>query len=554
MTSLPKVIRDNWQTMLFYSVVAVLILWPLLGPGFILTLDMVFTPNLAMPDTMTSSYLFHAGLHVLSLVVPSEIIEKLLLFAVLALAGLGMHRLMRTLQLPDTPKTVVTWAAYASGLLYMINPFTYSRFMAGQYSILLGYAAVPFFVVTLLRFLQGPSLKKALRLAAVTVVVSIVSIHTLGLIFVVTLIALSQTIWRHRTNVPRLKRLVKYGALASLAFIIASSYWLVPLVQGSGSTAASIATFRGSDQSEFTTGGDGLGGKLAHVLRLQGFWGERHDLFLLPQDELSWWGLVVTLVWVLVIIGAVTAWRQKREVGIVFTASAVIAALLAAGVGTTWLADYAPFFAGYREPQKFVALIALGYAVFIGFAITRLLTRIQATAGRLGIGIAFALILVGLTPVMFRGFDGQLVPRQYPLDWYAVNQQLNRDAGSYQTLFLPWHLYMHYQFAGRLIANPGDSFFDRPFLVSDDPELGSIKPAVANAQKQLLTTRILPQAAAGNTLGQQLVPLHVKYVLLAKDDDYQAYSYLDHQTDLRLITETATLKLYRNTAFREGSE
>ena len=554
MTNLPKAIRENWPTTLFYSAVAALILWPLLGPGFILTLDMVFTPNLAMPDTITSSYLFHAGLHVLSLVVPSEIIEKLLLFAVLVLSGLGMHRLMRTLQLPDTPKTVVAWAAYASGLLYMINPFTYSRFMAGQYSVLLGYAAVPFFVVTLLRFLQGPSLKKALYLAVVTVVVSIVSIHTLGLIFVVTLIALSQTIWRHRTNAPRLKRLVKYGALAGLAFIIASSYWLVPLVQGSGSTAASIATFRGSDQSEFATGGDGLGSKLIHVLRLQGFWGERHDLFLLPQDELSWWGLVVTMVWVLVIIGAVMVWRQKREVGILLTASAVVAALLAAGVGTAWLADYIPFFAGYREPQKFAALIALSYAAFTGFAITWLFIRIKATAGRLVIAVAFALVLVGLTPVMFGGFDGQLIPRHYPPDWYAVNQQLNNDTGSYQTLFLPWHLYMSYQFAGRLIANPGGGFFDRPLLVSDDPELGSIKPAVANAQKQLLTTRILPQAADSNTLGQQLVPLHVKYVLLAKDDDYQAYSYLDHQTDLHLITETATLKLYRNTAFREGNE
>ena len=99
MTNLPKAIRENWPTTLFYSAVAALILWPLLGPGFILTLDMVFTPNLAMPDTITSSYLFHAGLHVLSLVVPSEIIEKLLLFAVLVLSGLGMHRLGRTLQL-----------------------------------------------------------------------------------------------------------------------------------------------------------------------------------------------------------------------------------------------------------------------------------------------------------------------------------------------------------------------------------------------------------------------------------------------------------------------
>ncbi len=540
--------------MFFYSAVALLILWPLLGPGFILTLDMVFTPNLALPQTVTSSYLFRAGLHILSLIIPSDIIQKLVLFAILVISGLGMHQLMNFLQMRNTPVVVTTWAAYASGLIYMINPFTYSRFMAGQYSVLLGYALLPFFVVALLQFLSDPSFKKAMLLTLVTVGISIVSIHTLGLVVVITVVALLQSLWHNRANAPYLKKLAKYGGAASLIFLLTSSYWLVPLVQGSGTTAASIVTFRDSDQSEFATEGEGIGGKLMHVLRLQGFWGERHDLFALPQDKLTGWGLVVSLIWALIITGAVIAWRQKRETGILFTASISIAVLLAAGVGTTWLAENLPFFAGYREPHKFVALVALGYAVFIGFAISELLAKVHSKAGRLASGIVFALLLIGLTPVMFRGFDGQLTPRHYPADWYAVNERLNTDAGTYQVLFLPWHLYMRYQFAGRLIANPGESFFDKPLLISDNPELGNIKPAVVNTQKQLLTTRILPQASQSYTLGQRLVPLQVKYILLAKDDDYQAYSYLDHQTDIQLITDTATLKLYRNTAFKEESK
>jgi hypothetical protein len=111
---------------------------------------------------------------------------------------------------------------------------------------------------------------------------------------------------------------------------------------------------------------------------------------------------------------------------------------------------------------------------------------------------------------------------------------------------------MRYQFAGRVIANPGDSFFDKPTLVSDDPEFGNAAPEAPDAQKQLLTTRILPTAHTSTTLGRQLAPLHVKYVLLVNDFDYQKYHYLDNQTDLKLVAQTGTLKLYRNVDFKKG--
>lgn len=553
MNRFKRLLRENWKPTLFYAGVALLVLWPLLAPGYILTLDMVFAPKLALPETVTSSYLLHAGLHLLNMVIPSDVIQKIMLFAILILSGLGMHWLMRFLQLRDISTTTVQWAAYASGLLYMINPFVYSRFMAGQYSVLLGYVFLPFFVAALLRFFYDPSFKKAMVLAVWTIGIGIVSIHALGLAFVVALIASSQAIWRYRADAQRLKRFMKWGVAAILVFLVASSYWLLPLLQGSGPTAASIATFRTSDQSAFATEGNGVVGKLVHVLRLQGFWGEQQGLYLLPQDELRVWGLAVILIWALVIVGAIAAWRSRREFSVLFVGSIVIAALLATGIGTSWLSNHIPFFAGYREPQKFVAIIALSYAVLVGFAVATLAGRIRSKIGRSGLAISFVLVLVGFTPVMFRGFDGQLVPRQYPADWYAVNEQLNKDGDTYKVLFLPWHLYMRYQFAGRVIANPGDAFFDKPLLTSDDPELDGVSPAIANAQKQLLTMRILPQAPMSNTIGHQLVPLNIKYVLLAKDNDYQKYDYLEHQTDLQLVTESATLKLYRNTAFGKDS-
>lgn len=554
MNRLSAIIKGSWQAILVYAIVALLLLWPLLGQGYILTLDMVFVPKLALPEVVTSSYLFHAGLHVLNSIIPSDVIQKLLLFAILVLSGLGMHRLMRYLQSTATPVSMSQWAMYAGGLLYMINPFVYSRFMAGQYSVLLGYAFLPFFVVSLLRFLRGPSFKASLPLIAWTLGISIVSIHTLGLALVTGAVALIQAIWRHRSEGEYLKRLAGYMAATGVVMFIASSYWFLPLLHGNGPTASSIATFQASDQSAFVTEGSGVVGKLIHVLRLQGFWAEREGLYLMPQEQFVLWPVVVIVVGVLIVIGARLFWRRNRELFVLVTCSTAIAAVLAVGVGTAWLSDHIPFFAGYREPQKFVGIIALGYAILFGFAISKIIQKTASKIGQVPVMIASMAIIIGFTPVMFGGFDGQLVPRQYPDDWHAINEQLNNDHDTFEVLFLPWHLYMRYQFAGRVIAHPGNGFFDKPMLTSDDPEMQGTQPAIANDRKSLLTHQILPQASRSNTLGAQLRPLNVKYVLLAKDADYTSYDYLDRQKDLQLISESATLKLYRNTAFRKDSE
>jgi hypothetical protein len=546
--------KRHWRTLLVYVLAALLILWPLLGPGYILTLDMVFAPKLALPEVVTSSYLLHASLHILNMIIPSDVVQKLLLFVILILSGLGMHRLISFLQATSVPVATSRLAVYVGGLLYMINPFTYSRFMAGQYSVLLGYAFLPFFASALLRFLSRPSRSTSLVLAAWIIGISIVSIHTLGLALVIGCIAFIQTAWRHRLDRARLKRLALYITGIVVAMVLASSYWLLPLLQGRGPTAESIATFQASDQSAFATEGNGIFSQLIHVIRLQGFWGEGEGLYLLPQERFVLWPIVVMIVWAVVVIGARVLWCRNREIGLLLLASVAIAIILAIGIGTTWLSQYVPFFAGYREPQKFVAIIALGFAVFVGFAFTNIMQKVTKVTGRIIAGVVSTVIIVGFTPVMFGGFDGQLVPRQYPSDWYAVNEQLNKDDDTFQVLFLPWHLYMRYQFAGRVIAHPGSGFFDKPIISSDNPELQGTKPAVGNSQKELLTSQILPQAPKSNVLGSQLRQLDIKYIILAKDADYASYDYLDHQQDLQLVTETETLKLYRNTAFRKDGE
>lgn len=526
--------KTDWQAYGLYALVALAVLLPLFKPGFILTLDMVFTPELRMPQQVTASWPFHALLHGLNLIIPSDIIQKILLLAVLVLSGIGMHRLVRLLQ-----PAQVGWGIYFASVLFMLNPFTYSRFMAGQYMVLLGYALLPWFARLLLQFMHRPELKNALKLGGLAVLIGIISIHTLAAVSVLSLAVLGVVAWRYRS---KLKAFAMFGAVALGVFIVASSYWLVPLAMGQGSTAQTIGSFTAADNAAFGTRGDNPLVRIFHILRLQGFWGEGTAQFLLPQDVMLLWGLVALGILALVIFGAVVLWRQSKALAVFFGASMVVAILMAGGL--------LPLPPGLREPHKMVALLALGYAVFAAFGVDALLRWLRDKSETAYIAGAVVILILPLLymRVMLWGFHGQLVPAKYPAEWTSVNEQLRGDQGG-AMLFLPWYLYMHFDFAGRIIANPAPQFFDKQTLASTDPELGGATASQTNPRSTALTT-ILANPAPD--LAEQLAKQDIKYILLTKELDYQQYDFLANQPNIEQVTDNDRLTLYKNTAWKEA--
>lgn len=523
-----------------FSLLSLTILLPLLPRGHIMTLDMAFSPTMPSPQTVTSSYLFRLLLHGTNKLIPSDIIEKLLFLSIFVLASYGMYILVQSLKTRALPS-----AAYLSALFYAVNPYTYSRFMAGQYSVLLGYALLPFFAQAFLRVTKNPTTQNALKLGGWATVIGIVSIHTLGLIALLFATGSALLAKQHQHQTARLKQHYKALFLGVGVMLLASSYWLVPLLAGQGTTAQTIQSFGATDTTAFATAGGNLIGKAANIIRLQGFWAEDRGLFLLPQDYMPAWGVLICAMWVLIFIGARALWRSgNRFILLFFGLGAAAAAVLALGL---------PPLPGYREPHKFVGLVALFYALSAGQGMAALANKYHKRSEFAG---TFAtaccgILLVAVTPVMFWGFSGQLTPRHYPEDWFAINQQLSEDKDKFQTVFLPWHLYMHFTFAGRIIANPAQDFFDKPVLVSNDPEFGGVARTSQDPLKERLSNDILPQAPNRTDFGSQLAGLRAKYVIFAKESDAPDYNYLDHQKDLELIRETHSLKLYRNQAWKD---
>lgn len=527
-----------------YGLLGLAIMAPLLLPGFILTLDLVFTPELKWPSQPSNTYVFEALLYVLNIVIPADVIEKIILFLILLLAGVGMHKLVQEARLGQLDH-YLRWGAYFAGILYMVNPFTYSRFMAGQYLVLLGYALLPFFVRSLLRLTNQPGWRRALPVALWATVIGAVSIHASGILVLVTFAILGATVWRYRTQITLFALSAGWTAAAAAAVVLLHGFWLLPTLLGHTSISQATASFGQLQPQAFATN-EGALGALGNVIRLQGFWLESRDMYLLPQEQLPGWGLVFLAIWVFVGIGIVVLWRRQVYAAMAMSVTLVAATVLAVTPLLLWLGETIPILAGYREPQKFAGLIALAYAFFgaVGVAwAMRKAARHVAAAWCVG-GVLLALPILS-APTMLWGFGGQLTPRAYPDDWIAINRQLSNDATATKILFLPWHQYMRFDFAGRIIATPAAKFFHKPMVISDDPEFKDAGPTIPNPQNRQIEQDILQVGPSTGRVGSRLAAMGFSHVLLAKENDHARYSYLDAQTDVRLERETKNLKLYK---------
>jgi len=247
---------------------------------------------------------------------------------------------------------------------------------------------------------------------------------------------------------------------------------------------------------------------------------------------------------------------------------AIVSVVLAVGVAHPFtkpvfmfLYNRLPFFKGYREPQKFVALLVLAYAFLGALGLDGLIAMIRNSksiyneflrkVGKSGVVVlACALPLIYTYPI-FWGFSGQLHSVDYPRSWYKANDILNSESReSGKVLFLPWHMYMEFDFARNPgpIYNPAQLFFDRAVIQGDNMEVYGIHSDSTNSISKRIE-HLLMQGKRLENLGDRLVPLNIGYVMLSKNADYWNYGFLYKQKDLKVIYDTSEIVLFKNMGF-----
>jgi hypothetical protein len=542
------------------SLITLAVVEPWLSSGYIFGTDFAGPRHYAFPNFPTSFAAFQAALALAAIAFPADAVGKLLIVSILMAAGLGAYYAV-----PAGPSV----ARAAAALVYMINPFVYDRLAYGQLTVLAGYAVLPFVVLTVRRLVLVPNVRRASLAAATLALVAILDIHMAliaGVLFVVlvgTFVALEKQIR------DRVARVAGYSLVSIVMAVVASSYWLIPLLSGKGPESQTLAQIGDADLTAFSTTADPTLGVFVNVLGLYGFWAEDTDRFASMKDFAVLWPVILIIVLVFVCTGAVGGWRRidfadfehTRPWAASMVVALVVAVVLEIGIADVhtaslvhWLDAVFPPYRGMRDAGKWGAIVALAYSqlIALGFVAIRRAIQdwLQSPASReTAVWILVAVVLT--LPLYYGngllyGMHGQIHPSAYPAGWYAADRALSADQHPGRTVFLPWHGYLALSFvqnSNRVVANPAPGFFSVSVVASDDLEIPGISPPMDEDQGMLAG---LVAQAGGGKWSSQLAARGFKYILLAHELDWKDYGYLDRQPDLVLVEDYGSIALYRN--------
>lgn len=512
-----------------FAALTILILWNLILPGYIFSLDMIPKNQLDaktyiynLHDSTNSNMPLYLILSLANLVIPFSIIQKILLFLALFLSFTTMYTLIPTKS--EIPK-------YFGALIYTINPFVYARFLAGHINLLLAYSITPLAVIYILKFAKKPDKKNTIMTALIIALTGILNLHNLFL----TLL-LFAAILAAKPKRTYIKPTLKIIAL----LLLINAYWLVPQTRSSSIdmiTQNDIPIFQSKPSLSFNTA--------LTLASMHGFWRGGCDY---SKDHIPYWPLLFLIILFLSVHGYI---HTKTPYKHAFAAIWLISIILATGITGYYrdiylfLYNNLFFFKGFREPQKFIALVTLAYAYLGSLGINQI---IKEKTKLKNIIIVIALLVPFIYSFkMFFAFASQLVPQDYPHDYYETDLYLKNDTGDFNVLFLPWHLYMDFSWnknKDKRIANPAGSFFTKPVIAGDNMEAGGIYSSSNNLRSKYIESA-LKQKNTTN-LGSKLVSINAKYIILAKEVDYRNYLFLANQSDLTLVKNSTNLLLFKN--------
>jgi hypothetical protein len=544
---------------LWAFILTLLIAGPWLLPGYVFGTDWPGPRHFSVPTDFSSATLFQGLLVAVSAVVSAEITSKLVILLALFAAALGAFR---ALPVGDfIPRAVAS-------VVYVVNPFVYGRIHYGQLLLIAGYALLPWISVRLLSLVREPGWRPALILAAELTALGILDLHLLipaGLLLAATAVGFAIS---RRGDRRYLTELSKNLVLTLGATVVASSYWLIPLLTGSSSEGRVIANVGAADLAAFGASSDPDLGLIPNLLGLYGFWAEDTGRFTSMKAFVPLWPVILLILIGLAALGAkaVIKWRPEvdsaasRPWVFALLGAGAIALILEMGVATPvtepivrLLDTVFPPYRGMRDAGKWAALIALVNAQLIPLGSIVLLRWVKehVTLRRLDLVVALTTGLLLALPLYYGngllfGIHGEVQPSAYPSGWYQADTLLAADPHPGRTLFLPWHLYLGLDFVrniNNVVASPAPSFFSVPVVVSQDPEIPVIAPPPD--PDQVAIAKLVADGSADDW-ARELAGRNIKYVLLAREVDWTQYGFLSNQPGFALVADYGSIALYRN--------
>ncbi|OBI30243.1 hypothetical protein A5709_26035 [Mycobacterium sp. E1386] len=532
----------RWTRPGYALVLALLVVGPLLKPGYLLLRDAVSTPRSFLSDTalgLTSApratpqdFAVALASHVLD----GGVVVKALLILGLWLAGWGAAQLVAT-ALPDAGVA----GQLVATTLAIWNPYVAERLLQGHWSLLVGYGCLPWVAAAML----------GLRTA---------SGSFFGLVFWIALAGLTPTGLLLAATVGLVCVAVSGGgrsrrvcaAVTLGAALVAALPWLTASALGPSLPSHTAANTLGV--AAFAPRAEPGLGTLASLASLGGIWnGEA-----VPISRTTVFAVASAVVLLgVVAVGLPTVARRPavRPLLVLAAAAVLVPAGLATGPGLHLLGalvDAAPGFGVLRDGQKWVALAVPGYALAGAGAVVALSRWVwpALTAPVCCLALIFAL------PDLAWGVWGQVSPVQYPRGWAAVAAAINGQPAA--VAVLPAGTMRLHSWSGRApVLDPLPRWVRADVLSTGDLVIsGTVIPgegARARAVQQLLLAGPDPSALAPAGVGWLVVESDTAGDMGAsartldaltpvyRDDDLALYRIGGHTAEVSASARVATL-------------
>jgi len=540
---------------IFFLLVSLLIVGPLLKPGFVLTLDMIFTPNMTFVFPPVSGVYNQVPLdgilYIISKIIPADVLQKVILVGIFYFIPAIFHKFLSLFGKKQTSLVKI-----AASILYLFNPFVYSRFMAGHWTFLVGYALLPLIVYHVYKFLTYDKLDKEfykqLLLLNLTAIVSVIfSVHHFFFLLIIFAIASIVTIIQKQKNVPR-KILLLF-----LPFLAVNLFWIIPTI-----TAEKFHSFGNDELQLFATSPDESLGVIGNLLTFYGFWAEK-TLFLLPKTSVPFWPLTFFFLYIPAVLSFLVISIYKKGFKKLLGNPILIALIILSVIG--FILSFGSFSIGkiifeilyikfpllgaFREPQKFLSLFIFAFSILFYLGLKfwseemerEKLDQIKGLSPKEEkkilsilskiIPFGYIILIFALTYQLFWGGFGQLKSVAYPDSW----SELQKTAEAKESiLVLPYQSYATFEFNNRRIANPAPEYFDS--RVVSKQTLDETEDNLRRCDVAFEDGVCLMSYNSSVVWSETLKKESVDYVLLNKNDDWGSYKIVLVEPQFSVIT------------------
>jgi hypothetical protein len=409
----------RWTRPGYALALALLVVAPLLRPGYLILRDAVSTPRsyftdgalglVSAPRATPQDFAIALTSHV----VDGGIVVKALLVAGLWLAGWGAARLVAQL-LPESG----AGGQFVAITLAIWNPYVGERLLQGHWSLLLGYGCLPWVATTAITLRSAESsiwpsifgLAFWIALAGLTPT-GLILAATVGL----TCVAVTGTGVSRR----------RCAAIVLGDATLAALPWLTAAILGLSSTDRMWAHTPGI--AAFAARAEPALGTLGSLASLGGIWNGD----AVPASRTTYFTLVSAVVLLALVAAGFFTLRHShaaRPLLVLAVASILTPAALATGPGLAVLhavVEAVPSLGVLRDAQKWVALAMPGYAL-AGAGAVLMLRRWLGSSGPTFAPLVCCTALLLALPDLAWGIGGKVQSVHYPGDWAAVAGMINR--------------------------------------------------------------------------------------------------------------------------------